>query len=244
MDKVSVVVATYNSEKTILPALDSILAQTYQNIELIVQDDCSSDKTVSLVKEWGIKNNAANRFSKFIVNKNDTNVGTAKNFDIGCSQASGKWIKILGGDDILIEDCIEKNVRYAQSLNEDALIFSDMIWFYEDEHGEYIRLPHTVKKVKYKRWFNTAKVEKQFKRLLKYFGMNAPTFFFSSAGLKEIGGFDDRYDILEDWPLVLKWTRNGKCIRYMEENTVLYRGGGSGNRKGNFFLQCKVNTLY
>ncbi len=240
MDRVSVVIATYNSEKTILAALDSILAQTYQDIELIVQDDHSTDKTVSLVEAWGIKNDATKRFSKFLVNKNETNIGTAKNFDIGCSQASGKWIKILGGDDILIEDCIEKNVNYAHSLNEDALITSDMIYFYEDDHGEFIEFPNSDKKDKDKRWFNTSDSEKQFKRLLKSFGLNAPTFFFSSDGLREIGGFDDRYDILEDWPLALKWTSKGKCIRYMEYVTVLYRGGARGTEKGSSFFNIRL----
>lgn len=240
MDRVSVVIATYNSEKTILAALDSILAQTYQDIELIVQDDHSTDKTVSLAEAWGMKNSATKRFSKFLVNKNETNIGTAKNFDIGCSQASGKWIKILGGDDILIEDCIEKNVNYAHSLNEDALITSDMIYFYEDDHGEFIEFPNSDKKDKDKRWINTTDSKKQYKRLLKSFGLNAPTLFFSSSGLREIGGFDDRYDILEDWPLALKWTRSGKCIRYMEENTVLYRRGARGTEKGDSFYNIRL----
>ena len=57
---VSAVIITYNSAKYVIETLDSIKAQTYQNIELIVSDDCSTDETTTLVKEWLEKN--GNRF--------------------------------------------------------------------------------------------------------------------------------------------------------------------------------------
>lgn len=53
---VSVSVITYNSAKTVIETLDSIKAQTYQNIELIVSDDCSTDNTVEICRDWLTKN--------------------------------------------------------------------------------------------------------------------------------------------------------------------------------------------
>ena len=58
-DLVSVIVVSYNSEKTIIETLDSILMQTYKNIEIVVSDDKSSDRTISIVKEWMQKNGSA-----------------------------------------------------------------------------------------------------------------------------------------------------------------------------------------
>ena len=52
MNLVSVVVVVYNSSETVVETLDTILKQTYRNIELIVADDCSTDDTVKIVKSW------------------------------------------------------------------------------------------------------------------------------------------------------------------------------------------------
>ena len=70
---VSVVVVSYCSQDTILETLDSIYAQTYPNIELIVSDDCSTDDTVSLVQKWAQSH--ADRFSAFHLHTKEKNLG-------------------------------------------------------------------------------------------------------------------------------------------------------------------------
>ena len=104
---VSIVVASYNASKTIIETLESIKAQTYSPLELIVADDCSQDDTAVKCEEWLAKNQ--NRFvrSKLIVN--EENKGISANFNIGVRASSGEWVKIFG-DDILLPDAIEKNV--------------------------------------------------------------------------------------------------------------------------------------
>ena len=71
---VSIVLATYNGEKFITQQIDSILAQDYQDFELIIQDDCSTDGTVSILKSYSKLD------SRIKVFKNEKNLGYTKNF--------------------------------------------------------------------------------------------------------------------------------------------------------------------
>lgn len=237
MDLVSLVIATYNSSKVVVQTLDSIFNQTYKNIELIIQDDCSPDDTVQVINEWIEKRNAEERFVNIIVSQNPQNIGTAKNFDIGCSRACGKWIKILGGDDMLFPDCIEKNVSFAEAFNEDILVVSETVDFFFNEAGEMEKRPGGVGvHSKYLKKFNRLNASKQYKKVLRNYRFPAPTFFFSQKGLIEIGGFDTRYGLMEDWPLIIRWTKSGKAIRYLDEPTVFYRVGAPKTEKGGAFF--------
>ena len=119
---VSVVVVTYNSSNTILGTLDSILSQTYQNLELIVSDDCSTDETVRIVKSW--LGELKERFVSTNLITTRTNTGTAGNLNRGYSRTKGEWIKSIEGDDQLINTCIESNVNYIKSNPKNKIILS------------------------------------------------------------------------------------------------------------------------
>ena len=233
---VSVVIIVYNEQKTIKKTLESIYRQSYPWIEVIVQDDCSTDGTVGVVRDWVQKVDADNKFVRFVINSNATNQGTAVNANEGCKLANGKWVKVIGGDDFLFDDCIKKNVEFAHTYTEDILIVSDVVGFYE-KNEEIIIQPYEGN-VNHKRMLslNETGAKKQYKMLLKHYNVNAPTFFFTKNGWREIGGYDTRYGLMEDWPFVIRWTQNGKCLRYLETPTVYYRMGDPGTTKtGNFF---------
>ena len=240
IEKVSVVVVTYNSAETICKTLDSIFNQTYANIELIVQDDASNDFTVNKVKKWAREKDVYNRFSGFSIFANEENIGTSKNIDKACKKATGKWIKTIGGDDLLVDDCIEMNMLFVNEIHEDALIMSDIVEFYEDSAGDIITspIPNNMN-TDYLRKFNIYDAKKQYQLIMRSYKLSAPTFFFSKKGLDCIGGFDTRYELMEDWPFVIRWTKKGKCIRYMERVTVYYRMGGPNTVKGTSFFNIK-----
>lgn len=130
---VSVVVITYNSSKYILECLDSIYNQTYQNIELIITDDCSKDNTVEVCKKW------LEQFSdRFIQTKQITttiNTGTSANCNRGISETMGKWYKIIAGDDRLLKNCIEDNIHYVVNHKNVDFLFSDIKPFGQIELG-------------------------------------------------------------------------------------------------------------
>lgn len=101
---VSVVMCTYNGAKYIREQLDSIINQTYPIHELIIQDDCSTDETMDIVREY----EARYPFIKTLVNP--VNLGYNKNFEDACMRSTGDYVAISDQDDVWYDDKIEKLV--------------------------------------------------------------------------------------------------------------------------------------
>src|SRR5450759_2313112 len=96
---VSIIVVTYNSSKYVLETLESAKAQTYQNIELVVSDDCSTDDTVEICRKWIEENN--DRFVRTTLVTSPENKGIPANCNRGIKASKGEWIKLIAGDDLL-----------------------------------------------------------------------------------------------------------------------------------------------
>lgn len=104
---VSVLIGSFNREKLIPRCLDSILNQTYENIEIIVVDDASSDNTISVLENY--VNNYPNQI-QFI--RNETNKGIAYNSNLAFSLSLGEYIALIGDDDYWVDrDKIKKQVN-------------------------------------------------------------------------------------------------------------------------------------
>ena len=104
MKTVSVVMCTYNGAKFIREQLDSIISQTYPIYELIIQDDCSTDETVAIIKEYMEKYS----FIKLYVN--EQNLGFNQNFKSVVMKATGDYVAISDQDDVWFSEKIEKQV--------------------------------------------------------------------------------------------------------------------------------------
>src|SRR5215213_614705 len=105
---ISIIVITYNSESYVIETLESAKNQTYENIELIITDDGSTDETISLCQQWLTKNR--HRFVRSEMITVEKNTGIPANCNRGVRAANGEWVKIIAGDDILDEKCIQLNV--------------------------------------------------------------------------------------------------------------------------------------
>lgn len=141
---VSVPVITYNSSEYIIEGLESIKAQTYKNIELIISDDCSTDNTVELCREWLAKNK--DRFVRTSLVTSEKNTGTAGNCNRAISYCHGEWIKMLAGDDLLLPDCIEKNIEYITKMPDAEVVFSNVqVFKIKNEEKVIDKLYFTIK---------------------------------------------------------------------------------------------------
>lgn len=119
-DLVSVIVPTYNRAKVIHHCLNSIINQTYSNLEIIVVDDASNDHTESIVKSMD-----DSRIKYIRLNQNSQ--GT-KPRNIGIESCTGKYIAFLDSDDAWLPDKIEKQLFYIKKNNEqDVLCFTGVI---------------------------------------------------------------------------------------------------------------------
>lgn len=212
--KISVIVITYNSEKWILETLESIGKQTYNPIELIISDDSSTDNTINLCKIWIEKNK--NKLQNIKILKSEMNQGVTKNINKGIKASTSEWVKLIAGDDILFKDCLEKNLNCCLKNNYENL-FSKMIEFKNELKKENI----LENKNSYEGFFKDA--NNQFKKLINGNFVSAPTGFFKKSLIEEMGYFDEKYPMVEDYPMWLKLTERGIKLNFLEENTVYYR---------------------
>jgi len=122
---VSIVIPAYNAEKYIGFTIDSVIAQSYENWELIVVDDCSIDKTRRIVKKY------ANNDSRITILSLDHNHGApAAPRNIGTKKAVGDWVALLDSDDIWHPRKLEFQMRFlvehqAQFCSTQMLNFTD-----------------------------------------------------------------------------------------------------------------------
>lgn len=233
---VSVVVITYNSSEYVVETLDSIYNQTYRNIELIITDDCSTDNTVELCNQWLLHHQ--NRFMKSRVVASTINSGISANCNRGYKMAEGEWIKGIAGDDVLLPNCIERNMDYVTKKTQAVIVISKVETFSKDNTDTEIYPTKTQEE------FYSLTAEEQFEVLLHYNQAYAPTLFIKKDLMEEIGYFDEEIPFIEDWPIYIKIFKTGFHLDYLKEVTVKYRVEESITRRNKQFMSLRYyNSL-
>ena len=118
---ISVLMTAYNREQYIAEAIESVLASTFQDFELIIVDDCSVDTTVAIAKKYEQQN------GKIKVYVNDVNLGQFKNRNKAASFANGVYIKFFDSDDIMNNDLLEVTMQAMLSFPE-AYVGIECMW--------------------------------------------------------------------------------------------------------------------
>lgn len=128
-DLVSIIMPTYNCGKYIGIAIDSVIAQTYQNWELIIVDDCSTDNSVEVIESYRLKDKRI-KFYRLNVNS-----GAAAARNKAISEARGKYMAFLDSDDIWTHDKLTKQINYMKANNYN---FTCTSYRKIDENGDYL----------------------------------------------------------------------------------------------------------
>lgn len=126
-DLISVILPTYNAEKTVDRCLESILRQTHQNIEVICCDDCSRDGTWDKLQEW------AKRDSRITVMQNEVNSRAAFTRNRCIEAAKGEWIAQIDDDDYCADDRLERQLDFLKNHPEYGFVGTGAYFF--DENG-------------------------------------------------------------------------------------------------------------
>ncbi len=207
-DLVSICIPVFNGENTIRDTLLSAINQTYENIEIVVVDNCSEDNTVNIVQ--------ANMSGHIRLYQNSENLGMVGNWNKCLEYAKGEYITILCADDLLNRDCIEKKVNIMRENKDVVMVFSasEII----NENGTSLMK---------RRIFNNNKIMEGKKISLRsyreknLFGEPSNVLFRKSA-LNETGGFDASMYYSADWDMWLKIANTGK-VGYISEVLMKYR---------------------
>ena len=126
-DLVSVIIPVYNSEKFLAESINSVLSQSYKNLEIIAIDDGSTDNSLDIL----------NQFKDDIIVIHQKNQGLAGALNTGIKKMTGKWFKWFSPDDIMNPDAIETLVRKGIELGQNCIVYSN--WDLIDEKGTFMR---------------------------------------------------------------------------------------------------------
>lgn len=215
---VSIIVVTYNSSLWVRDTLDSVSAQTYPNYELIVTDDCSTDNTVEVCRHWIEKHKDSNK--KITLVEAAKNTGVAGNCNRGLAEAHGEWLKFIAGDDILASTAIKDYVDYVTMHPDVRHLIAKSVHFTGQFRESDLQNPTEVSSYLYR---EEATVKFQYKVIRRMFFGSGPTYFINTQSLKNVGGFDERFPMQEDYPLFIKMIGKGFKMMYMDKVTVYKR---------------------
>jgi glycosyltransferase involved in cell wall biosynthesis len=134
---VSIICLSYNHEDYVVEALNSVINQTYPNIELLIADDCSTDNSVEKIQNW------LQHHTKVHFLANEKNLGNTKTFNQLAKKATGEYIIDLAADDVLLPKCVEKQIETFQKTKYKNLgiVYGNIIEINQD--GAFLRNYYT-----------------------------------------------------------------------------------------------------
>ncbi|WP_106804765.1 glycosyltransferase family 2 protein [Pseudomonas sp. S5D5] len=216
--KISIVTVSYNSGKTIRDTIESVLAQTYSNVEYIIVDGASTDNTMDIVAEYACS------IAK-VVSEPDKGIYDAMNK--GVALATGDVIGILNSDDFYESDCVLETVAGVFSEHpESALIFGDVVFV---EPGDLKRITRLYTGGHFKAW------------KLRFGWMPPhPGTFIRSGIYKEVGPYSLLYKISADYEMFVRLLLN-KRLKFEHVNKVLVRMRSGGISTSGVKNSLKLN---
>jgi glycosyltransferase involved in cell wall biosynthesis len=211
----SVIVANYNNESYIRDCLESIMSQTYKNLEIVVSDDCSPDHSLEMINEYKKKYPGIIKVISSSINR-----GVAQTRHEAILQAKGEYITTLDSDDFYydnqkLEKEMELILQYKKQ-DKDILAFSNIVLVKGDK--TLIGIQGNSKNIKEGKIFND--IITRSCMIPRDFIMKRETYF-------EVGGYDFRFPIYEDWDLKIRLAKKYEFY-YTGINGIAYRRHGTG----------------
>ncbi len=223
MNTATVILLSYNSPD-LFGAIDSVIAQTYEDIQFIIADDCSEDFDCNYVKSYVNKKNTGN-IKELIVMKNESNLGTVKNLNSALAVSRGDCIFNLAGDDCFYdEDVILDCVREFENTN--ALIITGRRSVYDNEMKVHISDEPSDKIIKKIKFLSPKELLNDMSGYNYIFGCCTVR---SRKCIEKYGFFDEKYKYIEDYSMNMKLLRNDVKFHFYDRIIVKYRRGGISN---------------
>lgn len=213
---VSVLVSTYNNSETIETSINSVLSQTYDNIEILIIDDGSEDDTYLKLKNF--KNNKLKLF------KNKENIGLTKSLNLLVNKANGHYIARHDADDISLPDRFSSQINSMKSKN------------YEVSTTRAMNLDSNIK-LPGKSFYLPKKLVMKIKNPFIH-----GTLMIKKSTLVKIGCYDERFYYAQDYKLFSDLLKNK--IEILNLNKVLYLLNMNNNistnfkKEQNYFANC------
>lgn len=218
---ISIVMPAYNAEKYIEQAIDSVINQTYDNWELIVLDDGSSDNTKAIIVRKAEKDYRIHFY------ENAVNMGVSATRNRGVKVANGEWIAFLDSDDAWENEKLEKQVQFLNE-HENARIIFTASSFINEENKKANYILHVPTQV-------------GFKELLKQNVISCSSALVQKKYLEKYAMPGDK--LHEDYTVWLKILEDGSQAYGIDEPLLIYRissNSKSGNKINAAKMQMRV----
>ena len=202
MPKVSVILPTYNRLPMLKEAMDSVLAQNFEDMELIVVDDGSTDGTAEEMKRYGGR-------VKLIQHSRNRGVSAARNK--GILHARGKYIAFLDSDDLWVKGKLRIQVSFLDDNPHYPICYTDEIWI---RRGK--RVNPMLKHAKYSGWI--------FEKCLPLCIMSPSSVMMKRTLFSKVGLFDEALPVCEDYDFWLRVSARFP-IFFIDRKLIVKRGG-------------------
>lgn len=235
---ISVCIPTYNGAEYLRECLDSILAQTFTDFEVLIVDDQSSDETIAISQEY------ASLDERIKVVQNPRNLGLVGNWNRCAELASSEWIKFVFQDDLIAPTCLEKMLAVAEP--DSAIVFCRRDFIFEGNVSEQTKQAYA--KVAFPEAFLPASISISPQEIstatLKHFGKNfigEPTVVMLRRSVFErFGAFNPNLIQWCDWEFWIRVASNTGIV-YVPESLATFRVHGKSTTSANiakrFFRQ-------
>lgn len=227
MTKVSVIIPTYNCEKYLPETIESVLNQTYQDFEIIIADDGSTDNTKSIVSDY------TNKFTGKILYCYQDNNGPAAARNKGIKKAKGEYIAFLDSDDLWLTNRLEEGVKALDSNPDIGLAHANIAFISEDK--TLIDIPRRKKKLLSGDIFINL--------FLRKAHISCPTVIIKKQCVEKVGLFDENPQCVgvEDRDLWLRIAKEYKIL-YSDKVLAYYRMRGNSLSKN--YKRMLQNRVY
>lgn len=227
-EKISVIIPTYNRANLIERSVRSVLDQTYDNLEVIVVDDGSTDDTQEVIGRINDQ--------RLLYKRLPSNQGVSNARNVGVSIATASLIAFQDSDDRWRKDKLEKQMEYWQTHQEYSMVYSSYV--YHAEEGDSYQVPSENVQ---------GELEGDiFTSLLLRNTIGAPAMLMRKECFLQCGGFDRSYKSLEDWEFALRFAKEYQ-VGFLKEPLVdAYLSGNSVSSAAGAYYEsrCRIIAKY
>lgn len=209
---VTVICLCHNHRRFLRQSIESVLNQTYKNLQIILVDDASADGSQEELKEIAKENPNVEMVLL------PQNLGNCKAFNVGWRKAKGDFIIDFATDDVMLPMHIEKVVDHFQKLDDNyGVVFSDATFI--DENGNFIR--NHFEHLKKKKLIQSVPQGDVFRNVLTRYFIPGPTTVVRRNVFESLGGYDENLSY-EDFDF---WVRSSRYFKYsfLNENQIQIR---------------------
>ena len=218
-DLVSIIMPNYNGSKYLAESLRSVISQTYENWELIIIDDCSTDNSIEIIKKFQLSNNKIRLFV------NDKNMGAAFSRNVALQKARGRWIAFLDSDDLWINSKLEMQIEFM--INNGYLFtYTKYEEIDEDSNRRHI-LVSGPKKITNRKLYQ-----------FNYIGCLTAIYDKEQIGVVYV---NEKLKSKNDYAMWLKISKKANCYLFSRMTAFYRRRSGSISHKG---LKNSIKNQY